>query len=248
MDNNKIRLQKYLADAGVCSRRAGEQLIEAGRVQVNGKEAFIGQSVNPFKDKVTVDKKPVRYQNKKHTYIMMYKPRGYITTMSDDMGRKCVKDLLKGINKRVFPVGRLDKDSEGMLLFTDDGELSNTITGPQWHIPKTYRVTLNGKLEKSMVENMKKGMTLSDGQQLLPADVSLKTEDEARTVLEITIYEGKNRQIRRMCEEFGLDVKLLKREKIGELRLRHLKPGQIRFLEEDEIQYLKKSCNIAEGE
>ncbi len=244
MDNNKIRLQKYLADAGVCSRRAGEELINSGRVAVNGKEAYIGQTVNPLKDKITVDKKPVRYQVKKNTYIMMYKPRGYITTMSDDMGRKCVSDLLKGINKRVFPVGRLDKDSEGMLLFTDDGELANTITGPQWHIPKTYRVTVNGKLAKQMIDNMRSGMTLSDGQQLLPADVSVKSEEDNRTVLSITIYEGKNRQIRRMCEEFGLEVKLLKREKIGELRLKNLRAGQIRFLEDEEIEYLKKTCNI----
>lgn len=242
MEQDRIRLQKFLADAGVCSRRQGEEYIDKGRVAVNGKIAVLGDTVNPVKDKVTLDKKPVRYQQKKHTYIMMYKPRGYITTMEDELDRKCVKDLLKGVNRRVFPIGRLDKDSEGMLLFTDDGEMSNILTSAKWHIPKTYRVTVNGKVEKATIETMKKGMTLSDGQQLLPAEVSVKAEEDSRTVLFVTIYEGKNRQIRRMCEEFGLEVRLLKRESIGELRLKNLRPGAIRFLDDDEIEYLKATC------
>jgi len=246
VEKEKIRLQKFLADAGICSRRQGEELIEQGRVTVNGETAYIGMLVNPEKDKVALDKKAVRCQSKKNTYIMMYKPRGYITTMSDELDRKCVKDLLKGVNRRVFPIGRLDKDSEGMLLFTDDGELSNIISGAKWHISKNYRVTVNGKVDKATIETMRSGMTLSDGVQLLPAEVAVKSEDEERTVLSVTIYEGKNRQIRRMCEEFGLDVKLLKREKIGELRLRGLHPGQIRFLDDDEIKYLKQTCNIDE--
>ncbi len=243
MDKDKIRLQKYLSDAGVCSRRQGENYINDGRVTVNGKIAVIGDTVNPLKDKVTLDKKPVRYQSQKHTYIMMYKPRGYITTMDDELDRRCVKDLLKGVNRRVFPIGRLDKDSEGMLLFTDDGDMSNVLTDSKRHIPKVYRVTVNGKVDKNKIEIMQKGMTLSDGVQLLPAEVSVKTEEDTRTVLSVTIYEGKNRQIRRMCEEFGLEVKLLKREKIGELRLGNLKPGGIRFLEDSEIKYLKDICN-----
>ncbi len=244
MEKDRIRLQKYLADAGVCSRRQGEEYISNGRVTVNGKVAVIGDTVNPLKDKITFDKKTVRYQYKKHTYIMMYKPRGYITTMDDELDRKCVKDLLSGINHRVFPIGRLDKDSEGMLLFTDDGELSNMLTDSKRHIPKVYRVTVNGKVDKNKIEIMKSGMTLSDGVKLLPAEVSIKSEEDSRTVISVTIYEGKNRQIRRMCEEFGLEVKLLKREKIGNLRLGNLKPGGIRFLEDSEIKYLKDICNI----
>jgi 23S rRNA pseudouridine2605 synthase len=138
--DNLIRLHKYLADCGCCSRRQAEKLIEQGKVMVNGTPAVIGQAIDPDADKITVDNKPVRNVNKKHTYIMMYKPRGYVTTMSDELGRKCVKDLLKDMNARVFPIGRLDRDSEGMLLFTDDGELANAVSSPQTHIPKTYRI------------------------------------------------------------------------------------------------------------
>lgn len=233
-----IRLQKYLADQGLCSRRQGEAWIEAGRVTVNGKQAIIGQTVTG-EEKIAIDGRPVRAIHRKASYLLLYKPRGYVTTLSDELGRKCVKDLIPNISARVYPVGRLDKDSEGMLLLTDDGELANRLASPAAHIPKTYRVTVNGELTAQHIETMSQGMALDDGEQLQPAEIKVREQSETRSVFHITIYEGKNRQIRRMCEQLGMDVKLLKRESIGQLRLGSIKPGQTRFLSEEEINYIK---------
>lgn len=233
-----IRLQKYLADRGVASRRASEQLIRDGRVSINGRVAELGESVRPG-DKVSLDGKPVRSEIRRPTYFILYKPRGVVTTLSDELGRKCVRDLISSVSARVFPVGRLDKDSEGMLLFTDDGELANRLTSAAAHVPKTYRVTVRGNCSAEILQRMKEGMSLSSGEELLPCDISVRERDEDRTVLHITLYEGKNRQIRRMFEEFGLSVTLLKRESIGDLRLGDIKTGEIRYLTEDEITYLK---------
>ena len=233
-----IRLQKFLADCGICSRRQGEEFIHSGRVTVNGVPAVIGQTVMGT-EKIALDGKPVRVTMRKPTYLILYKPRGYVTTLSDELGRKCVKDLLPNISARVFPVGRLDRDSEGMLLLTDDGDLANHLTSPAARIPKTYRVTVNGELKQKDIETMTSGMSLQDGEELLPAVVKVREQTEERTVFHITIYEGKNRQIRRMCEELGLQVTLLKRESIANLRLGSIKPGQTRFLTDDEINYIK---------
>lgn len=233
-----IRLQKYLADKGLCSRRQGEVLIRDGRVTVNGKPASIGQTV-VGNEKIAVDGKPLRSTRRKPSYLILYKPRGFVTTLSDELGRRCVKDLIPNISARVYPVGRLDKDSEGMLVLTDDGELANRLTSPSAHIPKTYRVTVNGELTTAMIETMSQGMSLDEGEQLQPAEVKVREQSETRSVFHITIYEGKNRQIRRMCEQLGLEVTLLKRESIGQLRLGNIKPGQTRFLTDDEINYLK---------
>ncbi len=197
-----------------------------------------GQAVTG-KEKICVDDKPLRVSDRRPTYLMLYKPRGYVTTLADDLGRKCVKNLITGVNARVFPVGRLDKDSEGMLLLTDDGALANRLMSPASHVPKTYRVTVDGKVSETMLAQMTQGMTLDDGLELLPAQVTVKSNENDRAVLQITLYEGKNRQIRRMCEQLGLNVKLLKRERIGELRLGDIKPGGLRFLSEEEIAYLK---------
>ncbi len=233
-----IRLQKFLADQGLCSRRQGEALIEAGRVSVNGKSAYLGQTVTG-EEKITVDGKPVRTTQRRPTYLILYKPRGYVTTLSDELGRKCVKDLIPNISARVYPVGRLDKDSEGMLLLTDDGELAHRLASPSAHIPKTYRVTVNGELTDEQIRQMSEGMALEDGEQLQPAEIQVREKTETRSVFHITIYEGKNRQIRRMCEQLGLQVKLLKRESIAQLRLGNIKPGQTRFLTDEEVQYIK---------
>lgn len=233
-----MRLQKYLAEQGLCSRRQGESWIEAGRITVNGKKAILGQTVTG-EEKIAVDGKPVRAQNRKSSYLILYKPRGYVTTLNDELGRKCVKDLIPKISSRVYPVGRLDKDSEGMLLLTDDGELANRLASPATHVPKTYRVTVNGELTSKHIETMSQGMALDDGEQLQPAEIKVREQSETRSVFHITIYEGKNRQIRRMCEQLGLIVKLLKRESIGNLRLGNIKPGQTRFLTDDEINYIK---------
>ena len=233
-----IRLQKFLADQGVCSRRHGEALIVDGRVSVNGKVAYLGQTVTGD-EKIAVDGKPVRSTHRRSTYLILYKPRGYVTTLSDEMGRKCVKDLIPNISARVYPVGRLDKDSEGMLLLTDDGELAHRLSSPSAHIPKTYRVTVNGELTDDQIKEMSEGMALDDGEQLQPAEIQIREKSETRSVFHITIYEGKNRQIRRMCEQLGLQVKLLKRESIAQLRLGNIKPGQTRFLSDEEVQYIK---------
>lgn len=245
MKENAVRLQKFLADQGVCSRRKAEELIAAGRMEVDGERAELGQAVDPGRDRVTLDGKAVRPALRRHTYIMLYKPRGVVTTMRDELGRRCVHDLLQGVNRRVFPVGRLDRDSEGMLLLTDDGALANALTSPKSKVPKTYRVTVDGALAPDAVAQMEAGMTLDDGLELLPAQVYIKSARPDRSVLLITLCEGKNRQIRRMCEQFGLQVKLLKRERIGELRFGKLKSGEHRFLEEDEIRYLKQICGLA---
>ena len=236
--DNPIRLQKYLAERGICSRRQGEEMIRAGRVSVNGKTAQIGCSVSET-DKVCIDGKPLRADLRKPTYLILYKPRGVVTTLSDERGRRCLKDFLGGVSARVFPVGRLDKDSEGMVLLTDDGELANRLTAPKNHIPKTYRVTVDGLFSDEIIREMTAGMTLDEGENLLPVKIELRERDENRSVVHITLYEGKNRQIRRMCEQVGLNVRLLKRESIGDLRLGDIHPGKIRFLSEEEIRYIK---------
>ena len=212
MADDKIRLQKYLAECGVASRRKSEELIAAGKVKVNGVTALIGDKVNPKHDKVTVSGKKV-VSVKKNVYIMLNKPRGFITTMNDEHDRKCVAELVKDINTRVYPVGRLDRESEGLLIMTNDGEFTNALTHPSKHVSKTYRMTA-------------------------PADLRVLEAQENRTVVEVTIYEGRNRQIRKMFEALGIEVARLKRTKVGNLKLGMLKQGAYRHLTEDEVSSL----------
>lgn len=233
-----IRLQKYIADAGICSRRAAEKMIEDRRVLVNGVPARLGQKVNPG-DKVVLDGELVRCQRKNNVYLMMYKPRGYVTTLSDEMGRKSVVDILSSVSQRVYPIGRLDKDSEGLLLLTNDGDLANKLMHPRNHIGKGYRTVVSGKVSREQLVALSSGVTLDDGYKTGRADVEIIKEKEDRTVLSITIYEGKNRQIRRMCESVGLQVLRLKRERIGTLSIGTLRSGQYRKLSDKEIEYLK---------
>lgn len=232
----KVRLQKMLAECGVASRRKCEELIEQGRVRVNGKVAVIGDKVSPKSDKVTVNGKRV-VVTKKYKYIMVNKPRGYVTTMSDEMGRKCVAELVDA-GVRVFPVGRLDRDSEGLILMTNDGELANAITHPRTHIPKTYRVTVTGKVSDDNITSLSTGLMI-DGRITAPAQVHVVTLAEDRTVLEITLYEGRNRQIRKMCEALGLEVRRLRRIAIGNVKLGMLKIGDWRELNDKELSSIK---------
>ncbi|MCC8110820.1 MAG: rRNA pseudouridine synthase [Ruminococcus sp.] len=236
----KIRIQKLLSDAGFCSRRKAEEYIVAGKVQVNGRPVKLGDKASST-DRIMVNGQLVVMPKKKNNrYIMLNKPRGYVTTMSDDLNRKCVIDLLNGVEERVYPVGRLDKDSEGLLLFTNDGSFANGIMHPSRHISKTYRVTVRPDISEEQLIAMSKGMEL-DGIKMQPANVVVKTKETGRVVLLITIHEGKNRQIRQMCEAVGLEVARLRRISIGPLKLGMLKPGTYRDLTAEELCALRNA-------
>lgn len=236
MTDGKVRLQKYLAECGVASRRKSEELIDQGKVRVNGNIASIGDKINPKRDTVTVSGKKIVKQ-KSHTYILLHKPRGFITTMNDEKDRKCVAELIKDVPGRVYPVGRLDRDSEGMLLFTNDGEFANAMTHPTRHVPKTYRVTVRPSITEEQLTKLTTGVIIED-RMTAPAEVRVITKQEGRVVLEIILYEGRNRQIRKMCEEVGLEVARLKRTAIGSIKLGMLKQGAYRELTEDEVRKL----------
>lgn len=242
MADDKIRLQKYLSQCAVASRRKSEELILAGKVRINGKIAGLGDKVSPRKDTVTVSGKKIVSSKKLH-YIMLHKPRGFITTMEDEMGRKCVAQLVKDVGARVYPVGRLDKDSEGMLLMTNDGEFANHMTHPSKHVPKNYRVTVRPDINDEQLVKLIEGVEI-DGRMTEPADVRIIEKQENRVVLEITIYEGRNRQIRKMCEALGLEVARLKRISIGSIKLGMLPQGKWRELTADEVHKLMVSSGM----
>ncbi|MBO4383687.1 MAG: rRNA pseudouridine synthase [Clostridia bacterium] len=239
MADNTVRLQKYLADCGIASRRKSEELIAAGKVRVNGQTAKIGDEVDPKKDQVTVEGRKVRQDNELR-YIMLHKPRGFISTMSDEMDRKCVAQLVADVGTRVYPVGRLDRDSEGLLLFTNDGEFANNMTHPSKHVSKVYRVTIRPDITEDQVAQMMTGMMI-DGKKTLPAEVRVVRKYADRTVLEVTLCEGRNRQIRKMCEALGLEVARLKRTSIGSVRLGMLQQGKWRDLTPQEVAALKRA-------
>lgn len=232
----KIRLQKVLAGCGLASRRKAEEMIAAGRVKVNGAVAQIGCKVDPDSDKITVEGKPLE-QKGEPVYIMLHKPRGFITTMSDEMGRKCVAELVRGIPERVYPVGRLDRESEGLLLMTNDGAFANAMTHPSQHVPKTYRVTVRPSVTEEQLTQMQVGMEI-EGRKTAPAGVRVLLQEKDRVVLEIILYEGRNRQIRKMCEQLNLEVARLKRTAVGSLRLGMLAPGKWRSLTAEEVRRL----------
>ena len=236
----KIRLQKFLADAGLMSRRSAEDEIERGNVSVNGHVASVGTKIDPRADVVAYKGKRVRYEKKQYTYIMLNKPRGYLSSTTDDRGRKCVTDLLDGVDARVYPVGRLDMISEGMILLTDDGELKNRLTHPSHSIPKIYRVKVGGSVSEDQYDILTSPLEI-DGYKIKPVDVVITGEDESGTVLKMTLFEGRNRQIRKMCEQAGLTVKRLSRVSIGNLKLDGLPVGKWRYLEQSEVDYLYKS-------
>ncbi len=238
----EVRLQKFLAESGVASRRKSEELIEQGKVKVNGRTAMIGDKIDPKKDTVTVSGKKI-VKTKTFTYIVLHKPRGFITTMSDEKDRKCVAELIKDVDGRVYPVGRLDKDSEGMLLFTNDGAFANAMTHPTKHVPKTYRVTVRPSISEEQITALTQGVIIEE-RKTAPAEVRVITKEEGRVVLEIILYEGRNRQIRKMCEEVGLEVARLKRTAIGSIKLGMLKQGTWRHLTEDEVRKLMIAAGL----
>ena len=243
-NNNLVRLQKYMADCGVASRRKSEELIEAGKVKVNGHIATIGSKVNPKKDIVTVRGKRINKEEKLY-YIMLNKPRGYVTTVSDEMGRKTVMDLVD-INARVYPVGRLDKDSEGLLLLTNDGSFANALTHPKHNYAKVYRVTVRPSVDDEILYKLRNGIEI-DGRKTAPCDVNVITEEQGRVVLEFILREGRNRQIRKMCDAVNLEVARLKRISIGPLTLGMLKTGKTRFLTDNEVKKLIRSASPSDN-
>lgn len=240
----EVRLQKLLSERGVASRRKAEELIEQGRVKVNGRVAKLGDKADDRRDVILVAGKRLG-RAEAPVYILLHKPRGYITTMSDEKGRKCVEELVRDVGVRVYPIGRLDKDSEGMLLLTNDGDFANLIMHPSHHVAKTYRVTVREKVSEDALVALSVGVQLEDG-KTAPAQVSVLEEEPGRTVLQITIYEGRNRQIRRMCEAVNLTVARLKRTAIGPLRLGMLGQGRWRELTAQEVGAIRSAALQAE--
>lgn len=237
------RLQKVMARAGVASRRRCEDMITSGMVKVNGKVVTeLGIKVDPSRDKIQVGNETLFISPRK-IYILIYKPRGYITTLSDEKGRKKVTDLLKNITGRIYPVGRLDRDSEGLLLLTNDGDLAYALTHPKYKIPKTYQARVMGVPSPEKLNKMANGLFLEDG-LTAPAKVRLLGLKKGNALLEITIHEGRNRQVRRMCENIGHPVLRLKRVKIANLSIKGLKPGQYRHLTRDEVKSLKERVGL----
>lgn len=233
-----MRLQKFIANSGVTSRRKAEELIKEGRVKVNGKIINkLGTKINPECDIVEVDGKRIEIVKKK-IYVLLNKPEGYVTTLKDSHNDNIVLDLIKGINQRIFPVGRLDKDTSGLLIMTNDGDLAYKLTHPSHGVWKKYIVLVKGHPSKKEIEKIRKGIYI-DGKKTSKAYVKLIKKYDRTSKLEISIHEGRNRQIRKMCEHIGHPVISLKRIAIGNININGLKKGQWRYLTKDEINYLK---------
>ncbi|MBQ3498635.1 MAG: rRNA pseudouridine synthase [Clostridia bacterium] len=236
MAKELVRLQKFMADNGIASRRKCEELIDRGVVKINGNTAHIGDKVDPKKDKVTVKGRKITVKDNL-VYILLHKPRGYITTMQDEQGRKCVAELVKDVGIRIYPVGRLDRESEGMLLMTNDGTFSNAMTHPTHHVPKTYRVTIRPGITDEQIAAFQDGIEI-DGRMTAPSSIRVIDKSEGRVVVEVIIYEGRNRQIRKMFEALDIEVARLKRIAVGSVKLGMLPQGKWRELKEDEVRKL----------
>lgn len=232
------RIQKILAQMGVASRRKAEEMIIEGRVTVNGKTAVLGMKADPAKDHIKVDGKLLTKPEPK-VYFMFNKPTGVVTSLYDPEGRPTVKDFLKGIKYMVFPVGRLDYDSEGLLLITNDGEFAHSILHPSKKVSKTYIAKVKGIIDEDSIEKLRRGVRLEDG-LTAPAKVKRIRQAESNSWVEITIYEGRKRQVRRMLDKVGHPAIRLKRTAIGGLRIGDLKPGEIRRLTVEEVKKLKE--------
>lgn len=234
----EMRLQKYLSEQGVLSRRAAEEEIRKGRVRVNGMPAVLGMKIDPSADTVEY-KGSVVTSSARHVYLMLNKPRGYVTTMSDEMGRPSVAELVNDVGMRVYPVGRLDLDSEGLLLFTNDGDFANRLTHPKYHKPKIYHVKIRGEISPDKLSALGRPMEI-DGYLTKPVTISVVTRKQDYTVLAMELFEGRNRQIRKMCEMLDLRIMTLKRISIGDVKLGGLAPGEWRYLTRWQVESLKK--------
>ena len=232
----KERIQKLLSQRGVASRRQAEQMILQGRVSCNGTLCTLGQSIDPEIDAVLVDGKPLPSPDR-HLYIMLHKPKGYVTTLSDEKGRKNAAQLVEDCGTRVYPVGRLDMDSEGLLLFTNDGEFAHRMMHPSHEVKKTYRVDVKGYSSENF-QRLQHPIYL-DGRRISPPELQLIQSEGDKAVLLVTIHEGRNRQVRRMCAKAGMQVKRLLRVQEGSLNLGNLPAGKWRYLTQDEMEALQ---------
>lgn len=233
-----MRLQKFMAKAGVASRRKSEDIILQGRVKVNGEKITkLGTKVNPNIDIVEVDNIKINLENKK-VYILLNKPVGYVTTVKDEFNRKTVLDLIKGVKERIYPVGRLDYDTSGLLILTNDGDVTYKMTHPSFEIDKVYIGTVKGVPTEDEMKRFEEGLII-DGYKTAPAKIEILKRNSDDSTLKITIHEGRNRQVRKMCEAINHPIIKLKRVSMGELTLSSLKVGKWRFLSKEEIKYLK---------
>ena len=231
-----VRLQKFLSHCGIASRRKAEKLILQGHVTVNGNiVSALGTRISPVEDLVKINGRKILPEKKR--YILIYKPRGVLCTMKDEFGRNIISQLLHGITERVYHVGRLDKESEGLLLMTNDGDLANKLIHPSHHVPKTYLVTITGSISENDILDLEKGIVI-DGKKTLPAKISINEKGRKSTIVKCVLYEGRKRQIRRMFSHKGLHINKLKRTHIGKLSIGKLTSGKFNI-----ISY-KTACKI----
>jgi pseudouridine synthase len=234
-----VRLQKFLAHAGVASRREAERLIQEGRVELNGSVVGdLGRRLDPRRDAVRVDGRRIRAAARR-VYYLLFKPRGVITSAADPQGRPTVIELLSEVRERVYPVGRLDWNSEGLLILTNDGDLAQRLTHPSNHVPKTYRVKVKGAVAEEVLARLRRGLVL-DGRRTLPARVT-RISSQSNTWLEVVLHEGRQNQIRKAFDRLGHRVQKLRRIAIGPIRDRLLKPGEWRRLTPEEIRLLREA-------
>ena len=236
-----VRLQKYLSECGVASRRKAEGLIEQGRVTVNGEIAALGRSIDPLTDEVLVDGRLV-HQDALH-YLILNKPVGLVTSAHDELGRKTVFSCLKGFSTRVYPVGRLDRDVEGALLFTNDGELAHRLMHPRLEVPKLYEAIVEGAFGDVAAESLRRGVALEDG-VTAPAKVDVRHRRSDRSIVRLTIHEGRKREVKRMLEAVGHPVRHLARLAFAGIRVEGLAPGEWRFLSQEEIATLRDAADL----
>ena len=239
------RLQKIMSESGFASRRKSEEWIASGKVTINGRVAAVGDKADPDRDTILVCGKPLEAKPK-HFYVMLHKPRGFITTMEDEKSRKCVAELVQDVPARVYPVGRLDRDSEGLLLMTNNGNFANAMMHPSTHVSKTYRVTVRPSVTEDQLVQMSVGMEI-DGRKTAPAKVKVLSQQPGRVILEMVLYEGRNREIRKMCEQAGLEVARLKRIAVGPVKLGMLQPGKWRELTAEEVRVLMAEASKTKG-
>ena len=242
-DRKKERLNKIIAIAGITSRRRADELISLGRVTVNGQvEKRVGSKAVWGVDSINVDGHPIPDPPKK-IYLLLNKPFGYISTLHDPEGRPIIRDLVKDVKERVYPIGRLDFDSSGLLILTNDGELAFRLMHPKFHIPRTYKVIVEGFISDTSVLRLKKGVILDDG-PAYPARVRIIETQQSRSIVRITIFEGRSREIRRMCEAVGHKTLKLTRIGYGNLKLGGLRVGKYRYLKNGEVKALRKSVGL----